>query len=424
MTLKALILGAALAAPGFSALQAQDAVLRTLLDRGDPAAPPATLWIVDAKGSQALADGFAALLQAPGLWAYGVPQTRAALDGAGGAVLAQHGLAASPQWFLLDARADAVLARGSTVPTREAFAQILEQAGFRDRAKELQAYLKGHPESLEAHEQLLRLLRTRSESMALRFMGVHVASPRQLLERNDLAGAFGPQPRPDLSAAKALGPVQDLEAWSAFTQELDADFSSGRWREMDMAWIGEGRRLDAASPTLQGLYFRWMPEVEAALRQQPSSDGLWALWGWMSEATGGRRLAALMASLRPSPLTPRSEWPPETAARMLLASAKTPEDWDALKAHYEAVWEDGFHPLLQRSVEMTSLPWETDWDHCLGPLVECCLRAGGRERADALVRNAFDASRWASLPAKASALAARCGDRTLAARWAALGAAK
>lgn len=380
--------------------------------------------MVDARGSQALADGFAALLQAPELRVYGVPLKAAPLDGPGRGLLSAHGLAVSPQWFLLDARTDAVLARGAALPKAAAFAQVLQQAGFRDRAKELQAYLKGHPESLEAHEQLLRVLRVRGEAAALRFMGAQVASPRQMLERGDLSGAFAPQPLPDLSAAKALDPVQDLEAWSAFTQELDADFRTGRWREMDMAWIGGARRLDGASPTLQGLYLRWMPEVEAALRQEPSSDALWALWSWMSEAAGGRRLGALMASLRPSPLTPPSEWPPEPAARMLLASAKTQEDWTALKAHYEAVWEDGFHPLLQRSAGKSALPWESDWSQCLGPLLECCLRAGARERADGLVRSAFDASRWPSLPVKASALAARCGDKALAARWAALGTAE
>ncbi len=181
--------------------------------------------------------------------------------------------------------------------------------------------------------------------------------------------------------------------------------------------------MDAASPTLQGLYLRWMPTVEDALRQDPSSDPLWRLWGWMSEATGGRRLRPLLASLQPSPLTPRSQWPPETAARLLLASAKTPEDWIALKDHYEAVWEDGSR-LLWTKYAKEDLMLTMDWSGCLGPLIECSLRAGAPQRADTLVRSAFAATRWPSLPAKASALAARCGDKTLAARWAAMGGAR
>lgn len=387
-------------------------MLRTLFDADDPATPPATLWIVDARGGHALSGAFADLLQSPELKIYEVPMRTASLVGAGKDALARHGLPGTPQWFLADARTEAVLARGAEVPKASAFAQILEAAGFRDRAKELRAFLKRDPDSLEGRDQLLRVLRARGEATAMGFMGVRIEPPRPLADLDP--------PRPDLSAAKPLGPVQDLEAWSAFTQELDADFQSGRWREMDMAWAREARRLDAASPTLQGLYLRWLPTVEAALREDPTSDPLWNLWAWMADAAGAHRLGPLLASLHPSPLVPRGEWPPQAALRMLMAAAKTPEDWAALKRDYEAIWEDGFHPLLQRPIEKATLPWEMDWAHCLGPLVECCLRAGAPQRADALVRSAFAATHWSALPSKASQVAARCGEKALAARWAAL----
>jgi len=263
------------------------------------------------------------------------------------------------------------------------------------------------------------VLRQRGEEAAQRFMGIRMDSAKERLERGDLAGALDPQaaPEADLSRAKPLDPVQDLQAWSAFAQAFDTVFRGGQWRELDMPWAREGRALDAASPTLQGLYARWMPAVEEALRQNPSSEPLWSLWCRMSGATGGARLRPLLDSLRPSPLTPKSGWPPQPVARMLLASAKTPGDWAALKDHYEAAWEDGSHPLLQRPVEKSAFPWESDWADCLGPLLECCLRTGDAARADALLRGAMDASRWAPLAAKASALAARCGQPALAARW-------
>lgn len=397
-----MLLGAAFAAPSLSPLRAQDAVLRALRDPEDPDAPPAVLWIVDGRAGTPLADGFVALLQAPELRAYQVPLKAGRMDGAMLDALRRHGLAASPQWFLVDARADRVLANGLALPKAGAFAQTLEGAGFRDRGKDLQDYLKRNPDSLEVRDRWLRVLRTRGEAEAQR-LGGSVA---------------------DSAPAKPLGPVQDLEAWSAFTQELDSDFSSGRWREMDMAWLREARAFDDASPTLQGLYLRWMPTVEAALREDPTSDPLWALWAWMSGATGGRRLGPLLASLRPSPLTPPSAWPPQAAARLMMAAAKTPADWMDLKRHYEAVWEDGSHPLLDKSAGAADLPLAQDWADALAPLLECCLRSGASQQADALVRNAFAATRWPSLPAKASALAARCGDKALASRWASLGGAR
>lgn len=370
-----------------------------------------------------MADGFAALLQAPELKIYSVPLKASRLGGQGRELLLRHGLPPVPQWLLLDARSDTVLARGELLPKAPSFAQTLAAAGFRDRAKELQTYLKRNPDVLEAHDQLLQVLRARGEAAALRVMGIRAESPEERLERGDLAAAAAPPPAPDLGAAKPLSAIQDLEAWSAFTQELDSDFSSGRWRQMGMAWLGEARRLDAASPTLQGLYLRWMPTIEGALREDPSSEPLWALWAWMSEATGGRRLGPLLASLQPSPLTPRSQWPPEMAARMLMAAAKTPEDWASLLSHYEAVWEDGSR-LLWTERAKENLVLAMDWADCLGPLVECSLRAGAAQRADALVRTAFLNTRWPALPGKAAAIAARCGDKMLAARWTALGSAR
>ncbi|HTL98349.1 MAG TPA: hypothetical protein VL181_06045 [Holophagaceae bacterium] len=402
------------------ALGAQTAVQRTLMDREGEGAPPATLWVVDAKGGRALAEGFSSLLGASALKVYQVPMKALALDGAKAReALASHGLPAAPQWYLADARTGALRARGTALPPPEAFARTLQEAGFRDRAQDLQAYLKRNPDSLEAREQLMAVLRQRGEAAAQRFMGIQVDARRERLEGGDLAGASAPEgsPKTDLSQAKPMGAVQDLEAWSAFAQELDTVFRSGQWREMDMAWTREGRPLDAASLTLQGLYLRWMPAVEEALRQDPSSESSWSLWCRMSEASGGRRLRPLLDSLRPSPLTPKSEWPPESVIPLLFASAKTPGDWQALKAHYQAVWEDGSHPLLQRSVEQTASSRESDWSGCLGPLIECCLRAGDATQADALFRGAMEASRWGSLAEKAAALAARCGQPALAARW-------
>ena len=409
-------LGAALAAPSLSALQAQTAVQRVLMERDESGTPPAQLWVVEAKSG--LAAGFSALLGSPRLRVYQVPLRAIALDSAEGrGFLSGHGLAAEPQWVLLDARAGALLSRGATLPTGEALAQTLEQAGFRDRAKELQAFLKRDPGSLEAHELLLRVLRARGEEAAMRAMGMRVESPQERMDREGIEAGQKPQPPPDLSAAKPLGPVQDLEAWSAFAQEVDTVFRSGQWREMDLAWTREGRRIDSASPTLQGLYLRWMPVVEEALRADPSSEPLWNLWCWMSEATGSRRLRALLASVEPSPLTPRGEWPPETAVRLLLATAKTPEDWSALKIHYLAAWDEGSHPLLQGTVEKTTLPWEADWEECLGPLIQCCLRTGDTARAEAILRAVRDASRWSGLADAAAAVAAQCGQPALAARW-------
>ncbi|HJW08428.1 MAG TPA: hypothetical protein VJ483_02270 [Holophagaceae bacterium] len=412
-----------------AALGAQTAVMRVLMDR-DEVDAPALLCIVDAPGSRALSEGFTALLQREELKAFQVPVKVFRLgSGAERDFLARHFLEAKAQWTLIDRKGSKLLAQGETLPSIPAFAQDLEQAGFRDRGKELRAYLKENPRSLEAHDQMLTLLRRRGEATAQRLMGVQVPSRKVGLQGGDLGGYLGALDAPaqaDLSQAAPLDPTQDLEAWGAFVQELDTVFRSGQWQELDMAWLREARFLDEASPSLKGLYQRWQPAVEAALQDAPQSEPLWSLWLWMSQARGGRPLRPLLASLRPSPLAPAAEWPPAKVLRALFATAHTPEDWRALEDHFRARWITEPH-TLRDAPPVDGAPdashaglLEQDWKANLEPLLEACLRCGDTQRADLLLIEALDASHWTALAAKASAVAGRCGQPRLAVRWAAL----
>ncbi len=412
-----------------SLLGAQTAVLRVLMDR-DQLEAPATLCILEPLSNRSLSDSFTALLQQEELKAFQVPMRSYALgSGAEKDLLARAYLEAKTQWVLLDRKGVKVLAQGDSVPKAAAFAQDLEQAGFRDRVKELRVYLKENPRALEAHEQLLSFLRRRSEGTAQRLMGVQLPSRKESLERGDLAGYLSSLDSPvqaDLSQAAPLNPTQDLEAWGSFLQELDTVFRSGQWRELDMAWLREARPLDIASPSMKGLYQRWQPAVEAALQQEPESEPLWELWIWMSQARGGRPLRPLLASLRPSPLASTAEWPPAKVLRVLFSSAQSPEDWRALKEHFLTRWNSEPH-TLRDAPPLEAAPdagraalQEQDWKLNLEPLLEASLRCGDRQQADMLLMETLDASRWTALAAKASAVATRCGQPTLAARWAAL----
>ncbi|HET6331322.1 MAG TPA: hypothetical protein VFF76_11100 [Holophagaceae bacterium] len=406
------------------ALSAQTSVIRVLMDQDTATAPPpAALCILETGNGHGFAASFGALLQTPDLRVYRVPVRRiTAGSPEEKAFRTRYRLPPAPQWALVDARTEALLSHGAHLPAAGPFAQTLEQAGFRDRAKELRAYIKRNPQVIEAREQLLDLLRQRGEAAAQQFLGIEAPSPRDRLERGDLAGALAAVQDPDpadLSSAKKLDPVQDLEAWSAFAQAFDEAFRGGGWREMAFTWTKEGRALDRGSPTLQGLYLRWLPAVEAAMREEPDSVSLWNLWAWMSRALGDRPIRPLLESLRPSPLTPKGDWPPARAARRLLATASSPADWLSLKEHYQALWEGEPH-ALRGAPEKSELPLEQDWEEGLGPLLECCLRSHDTAQADAYLREAVDASRWPGLAAKAALLANRCGQPELATRWRAL----
>lgn len=397
-------------------LRGQTEMLRTHLDRQAPVAP-AHLVLLEAPGSKALQGGFRTLLQAQALRGFQVPLEGFDLGTAlGREQAAAHRCAPKAQWLLVGAGGQ-VKAKGLEVPDPESFAQALQDAGFQDRARALADYLKQAPESLSAREALIAELRTRGERTAQRLLGITVETPRERLGRGGLAAwrkALGDPAAADLSAARTLAPAEDLDAWGPFAQALEEAFRLGLWQEMTFAWTQEGRPLDGASPTLRGLYTRWLPTVEAALPRQPESESLWPLWRWMQAATGGSRLRLLMARLVPSPTSSPDQWPPEPALHALRATARTSDDWRVLHEAYRTRWE-----ALPVPEAIPDQPTALDplWEQTLGPLLESALWAGEVGAAEAGFQEALLKTRWAALPAKASALAQACGHPSLAARW-------
>ncbi len=434
ISFRRLALGFALSMP--FTLCGQTAVMRAHMDRnaGESTTSPATLSVLDAKGTSTLSDGFFSLLQAEELRPYQVPMRSYAMgSGTGKDLISKNHLLPKAQWLLIDKRSSTPLAQGEGIPDAQTFIAHLKKAGFRDLVKELRAYLKEFPDSLEAHEQLLNQLRQRGERAAQRYMGIQVETNRERLDRGDFAGylrAETAREKTDLSKARPLDAVQDLEAWAAFAQELETIFQSGEWREIDFPWVRGGRALDTASPTLRSLYRRWQPAVEAALQRDPAFESFWDLWIWMSQVQGGKPLAPLLASLKPTPFT-TEQWPPARVVQALFSVASTQDDWHTLENLYQAQWDDDPHPLrepapknatisgaLQGSgQEIRAALLDQDWTACLAPLLESCIRSGDTNQADALFIQALDASRWMALPAKAAELAKRCGQPAVAARW-------
>lgn len=376
---------ALLAAP----LVAQGAMQQAHESKEAPAAP-ATLILLDARGSSALREAFADLMRRPELRDFAVPLRLYTLgSGRERTILARYGLAPKAQWVLVQRRA--VLAQGDAAPDAARLLRELQAAGFHDLIKELGAFLRQNPDRLDARDQLLTLLRSRAERAAER-------------SRDATAPAES---------------VQDLDAWGAFAQELDTAFRTGQWRELDLPWLRSAKPLDADSPTLRVLYHRWMPTVEAALQRHPESEPLWTLWLWMERAVDGGRLPALLASLHPGPLATEDQWPPEGVTQALLRGAKRPQEWRALRDLLLARWLALPRTLRERSGDPHSPLLDQEWTGILAPLLECCLRAGDTGQADALFVETLG-SRWAELPSRGAALARRCGQAQLASRWASL----
>jgi hypothetical protein len=92
---------------------------------------------------------------------------------------------------------------------------------------------------------------------------------------------------------------------------------------------------------------------------------------------------------------------------------------------WEATQELRTEYVLRKDGKIQDNPETGDyWRGTLEPLVEALLHLGDMGLADDLVRDRYAKHPWSGLPGRASALAQRCGQPGLAARWGALGAGK
>ena len=301
-------------------------------------------------------------------------------------------------WALLSPKG-ILLASGTGLPAASNLAKALEAAGIRSPIKALRAFLRNHPDHLEARSDLLRILRKGAQARTLS------------LQERRAAKDTG------LPPGKRLGPTEDLEIWGAYAQELDRAFQDGSWRGMELGLEATGDLpLEASSPTVQSVCLRHTPKVEQALSILPGSPSLWQVWLRMTAISGARRSRALIQGLTVPPPELRMEWPPKGVVAALVQDARKSGEWWLVRDMLQPFWEE----WKERMKGTKPRGLGADWAGSLGPLLESMLRTQAEGEACELAASLAASPETRPLLGKAVALATACRRQDLAQRWLAL----
>lgn len=333
-------------------------------------------------------------------------------------------------WALISP-SGAVLASGGEPPVPSALVDALSRAGIQSPIQKVKAFLRTHPDHLEARQTLIRLLRKGAVARTRKLLEIEAKSLQERSQDGELQGyALNHTDVPDMSSyrTKRLEPLQDLETWGAYAQEVDRVFTDGTWPSLDLGMRPDtDLPVEVCSPTMQALYLRHLPKVETLLAALPGTDNLWGMWLRLTAISGKQPGRAFAAGLPVPPPELGIEWPPSAVVEALVKDAQARGDWSIVRDLLDSFWKDAKEATtharerLRHPGEKERIGTLPNWDTGYGPLLEAMLRMGSEGEAQELVEGLALDPEKRSLVDRAIALAITCQKPTLARRWATLG---
>jgi hypothetical protein len=305
------------------------------------------------------------------------------------------------QWALV-APGRELLLSGNRPPAATDLVQALRAAGIEGPVQRLRAFLKTHPDHLEARAQLLSQLRSAA-----------------ILRSHRLARDEG-APVPDLADP------EDQRIWGALAREVDASLRSGDWLAMAPWQAGvllpDGGREEARSPLMKGVYRRHLQAVEAELRATPASAVAWSHWVWMALVLGDVAIAEVVAGLEPLQEVGNKQvrpWLPFEWLRPVRQAVARTRDWGLLAKVLGGLWrlQSKFWLEMNLAPEATEQIRSRTWAELGRPLLEAVLRQGDLGAAQELVGDLARHPEGWGLVAQAAALARSLGKPDLAREW-------
>jgi len=229
----------------------------------------------------------------------------------------------SSGWVLLDG--DEVIAQGSTVPSAPALSSIIQSIRT-PRLTALDAFIRSHPDRLDARNLRLEALRSRMPHPRL--------EARLLDDARLISSSFHP---------------------------------SREWKRSDARWETEAKRV--------------LPMLEDRLRRWPDSLDAWTLWLDWSEVHPGNpapgRLINFLPSWRSHPLPGRAQVPlPMPVFKLVAERLKARGAWPALSDWCKAFWESGIRErvsLIVRTAGEMPDNRRPRWETMLREQVRTCV---------------------------------------------------
>lgn len=206
---------------------------------------------------------------------------------------------------------------------------------------------------------------------------------------------------------------------------MDRTFQ-GEWRPLKLPFFTvEGEPPEHASPLMRTIFTRHLPAVEAALREEPTNEGLWALWAWMARSVGNRPWPALLRSLDPFIYPDGPACPASRVAPWLVKEGAARKEW-ALVADLAKVaawvttdetervehWSPSAVTIKSNLKSLDGYPLTSAYL----PGIEANLRLGRIQEAERLFREARASLGPECVPAMVR-LARQCGQPSCAQAW-------
>ena len=226
------------------------------------------------------------------------------------------------RWVLLGPDSS-MLHTGAAVPIPAEVLDAMSHSGWVPLKERRAAFLRKHPDQLEARLDALR----EAADLALR----RAAQAK--------AGAtLGFKVTLDLAAADSEKKKDADVVWAEAADALDDLGKQDGW---PMA-AGLGTTLErlrfsgaAASPAIRDRAPRLLADIEAEIHRHPYREDLWKAWSYMAALAPGSHGVGLLESLDPVPGEP---WPPPAASQALVAHFREMHDWAGLLQQVEAQW--------------------------------------------------------------------------------------
>ena len=207
-------------------------------------------------------------------------------------VLRQSG-SPSSRWAAFD-NSNRVITAGTEIPEIKVLDAAMVRFGIISNLRQLRAFLMEHPDHIDARTDLLKEVRRRAL----------LAMPKDTNEE--------------------LDEFNDLRNWGVLAREFDSAMNTD-WISFNLDFLRVTEpQLERYSPLMKAVFRKHIGSVETVLREFPSNENLWDLWGWMAISLNDRPVFQFVRNLdsfNPCPSPKVAVW--------LTSLAKSLEDWES-----------------------------------------------------------------------------------------------